>query len=325
MGPARVATGAPTTSGGVSRASVGMFGGAASSMTSSSAAPPPVPGRMSIAGGGTTARRSSTGIRKDDPRPIMSAAFVREQYNAIVQYLLDNHYDHDISPSLLKGPMLVEFKNIFTFLTKYFVPKFQLSDKFDNDITAFLKLIKYEWIVVVALSARSVDLLPGKFKFCCRYPSSISKTALIAPGTAANWPHCIAALGWMVELCRVRRYGPAGVYSALHCGCGSQYCELYRDAETNDSTGDSRLMFFNHIAKTYNAYLGGDDDMADELDAQLEQSFRALVGGWHVLFIASHCCVVQAPALKRLPRSLWASSHSATKPTDNWRSCKLLK
>jgi SMC interacting uncharacterized protein involved in chromosome segregation len=146
MGPARVAMGGPAPSAGVSRASVGVFGGAASSMASSSAAPPPVPGRMSIAGGGTTARRSSTGIRKDDPRPIMSAAFVREQYNALVQYLLDNHYDHDISPSLLKGPMLVEFKNIFTFLTKYFVPKFQLSDKFDNDITAFLKLIKYGWM-----------------------------------------------------------------------------------------------------------------------------------------------------------------------------------
>jgi hypothetical protein len=36
-----------------------------------------------------------------------------------------------------------------------------------------------------------------------RYPYPLSKTALVAVGTQQNWPPCLAALTWLIELVQV--------------------------------------------------------------------------------------------------------------------------
>lgn len=195
MGPARVAT-APMPP---SRASVGVFGASAGGAGASSGAPQ---ARVSLAGGGTTAhRRSSAGIRgsKDDPRPIMTPGFLRENCDVLVSFLLEHSYDRDISLKLLKSPTATEFENIFCFLAKWFDPGFRIRDKVTNDVPELLKMIKF--VGAPGVGAR----LARYHRACvCRYPVSLSKTALVAVGTQHNWPNCLAALTWMIELINVR-------------------------------------------------------------------------------------------------------------------------
>ena len=141
MGPARVASAAAPTG----RASVGVFGATAGPLASSMAASGAPVSRASIAGGGTTThRRSSAGIRGAtvDPRPIMTAAFTREQCDILITFLLEHHYDRDISAKLLKSPTATDFENIFCFLAKFFDPAFRIRDKVPNDVPELLKMIK---------------------------------------------------------------------------------------------------------------------------------------------------------------------------------------
>lgn len=141
MGPARIAAAA---SSGMppSRASVGAFG-AFSGAAGGSGAPL---SRPSMSGAASAVhRRSSAGIRgsKDDPRPIMTAAFLREGVDTLIQFMISHQYDRDISPKVLKSPTATEFENIFVFLAKQFDPTFKIKDKVPNDVPELLKSLKY--------------------------------------------------------------------------------------------------------------------------------------------------------------------------------------
>lgn len=238
MGPARMASSAGSAAfgsgSGLGRASLGAGGGSGIAFSSLAAAASGggsslASGRPSL-GAPPVHRRSSAGRSgKDDPRPIGTGAFTREQCDVLITFLMERQYDRDISLKLLKSPTATEFENIFVFLARQFDPSFHIRDKVTNDVPELLKLLKY--------------------------PVSLSKTALVAVGTQHNWPNCLAALTWMVELLN--------------------YSQLYMAAERDESSGDSRMLFFTHLTKSYAAFLCGDTDMTDALENELASNFAS--------------------------------------------------
>ncbi|KAA0170520.1 hypothetical protein FNF27_06582 [Cafeteria roenbergensis] len=109
------------------------------------------------------------------------------------------------------------------------------------------------------IEGRMEDEVPLVFK-ALRYPFSISKTGLTAVGSPHTWPALLAALSWLVELL--------------------QYDGVVRDAEEDDDDGaavdggDERL-FFKYLRRSYEAFLSGDDDRHEALDAEISGTFQA--------------------------------------------------
>lgn len=73
----------------------------------------------------------------------MTAAFLREGVDTLIQFMISHQYDRDISPKVLKSPTATEFENIFVFLAKQFDPTFKIKDKVPNDVPELLKSLKY--------------------------------------------------------------------------------------------------------------------------------------------------------------------------------------
>lgn len=94
-----------------------------------------------------------------------------------------------------------------------------------------------------------------------KYPFQISKSALYAVGSPHTWPSLLGALTWLVELLDYEE-------------CAN---EIRQSGEDNpSSTFDNEIrnrQVFNYIVKCYEAFLSGQDDVVEELDQGLVNSF----------------------------------------------------
>jgi kinetochore protein NDC80 len=127
-------------------------------------------GRMSMAGGGRTGRT--------DPRPLADKTFMNSCIQALIEFLGERQYDHALSPKILKGPSKKDFTNIIQFLFRQIDPTFEFGLKFEEDVAAQFKILKY--------------------------PFGISKTALVAVGSPHTWPALLGSIAWIIELLSVR-------------------------------------------------------------------------------------------------------------------------
>jgi len=152
-------------------------------------------GRQSTIGGGImTHRKSSIGARQsmaqagrrstivaggagkamDDPRNVKDKLFLQNAKHRLIEFLVENCFDRQISLKQLEAPSTKDFLHILEFLYKKIDPRFSLSANVAEDVPAMFKRL--------------------------RYPFNISKSHLQAVGSPHAWPSLLAALNWMVEL-----------------------------------------------------------------------------------------------------------------------------
>ncbi|TYZ68740.1 hypothetical protein PybrP1_009324 [[Pythium] brassicae (nom. inval.)] len=164
-------------------ASSSAAGVAASARISLGAPPAKAPASVGNGAGMLTGRRSSVyGGRTSmsarggrlDPRPLADKNYMNGCIHALIEFLSERQYDHVLSPKLLKGPSKKDFCNIMQFLFRQVDPTFAFGIKFEEDVAAQLKNL--------------------------RYPFAISKTALVAVGSPHTWPALLGCIAWVIEL-----------------------------------------------------------------------------------------------------------------------------
>lgn len=144
-------------------------------------------GRRSSVYGGRTSMSARGG--RLDPRPLADKTYMNGCIHALIEFLSDRQYDHVLSPKILKGPSKKDFCNIIQFLFRQVDPTFEFGVKFEEDVAAQLKNL--------------------------RYPFAISKTALVAVGSPHTWPALLGSIAWVIELLSVR------ISQCLFAWCGS--------------------------------------------------------------------------------------------------------
>jgi kinetochore protein NDC80 len=150
-------------------------------------------GRQSVLGGSMTNRKSSIGARQsmaqagrrstivagvgkqmDDPRNVKDKMFLQSAKHRLIEFLVENSYDRQISLKQLEAPSTKDFLHILEFLYKQIDPRFSLGANVAEDVPLIFKRLKY--------------------------PFNISKSHLQAVGSPHAWPSLLAALNWIVEL-----------------------------------------------------------------------------------------------------------------------------
>lgn len=131
------------------------------------------PGRRStLAAGGPTKQM-------EDPRNVREKGFVRQSLQRLIEFLVENNYDRQISPKQLEAPTTKDFLHILTFLYNQIDPRFVLGANVAEEVPAMFKRL--------------------------RYPFNISKSHLQAVGSPHAWPSLLAALVWLTELLQYER------------------------------------------------------------------------------------------------------------------------
>lgn len=135
-------------------------------------------GRQSMAPGRRSTLAAGGPIKQmDDPRNVREKGFVRQSLQRLIEFLVENNYDRQISPKQLEAPTTKDFLHILTFLYNQIDPRFVLGPNVAEEVPAIFKRL--------------------------RYPFNISKSHLQAVGSPHAWPSLLAALDWLVELLQV--------------------------------------------------------------------------------------------------------------------------
>ncbi|ORX93387.1 hypothetical protein K493DRAFT_36569 [Basidiobolus meristosporus CBS 931.73] len=176
-----------------------------------------------------------------DPRPIREKDWQASKTRKLVNFLAHNGYPSSISAKTFQSPTTKDFQSAFKFLYQLLDPKYVFRKRFEEECPLLLKELRYP------------------------LADQITKVQLYAVGSMHTWPTLLGVLVWLMELVQcVEKLEPGNDYlddpfisSPLHP----------RKAE---ETGDE--MIFKHLAKSYLAYLNGDDRFEDQEKA-LEKWF----------------------------------------------------
>mmetsp|Transcript_76 Transcript_76/g.130 ORF Transcript_76/g.130 Transcript_76/m.130 type:complete len:634 (-) Transcript_76:159-2060(-) len=214
---------------------------------------PSAAGRLSTIGNGATRRGSVASTRlsrasgisaygnrpgaKADPRPVSDKSHMQQCIRNLICFLTEHGFDQAISPKLLSTPTSKDFQHILTFLVRQIDPAFAFEKRFEDEVPLLLKTL--------------------------RYPFTISKSALHAVGSPHTWPTLLAVLSWILELLQ---YDDVAQNTKLLSGAEDE-----EDEQTGGQFGKD--LFFGYVSRTYDAFLGGDDEfteLEDELSAVFE-------------------------------------------------------
>ena len=122
----------------------------------------------------------SIGFVPKDTRPIRNPQFQEQCRANVYEFLMDTRYSFPMTAKTLYSPTSKEFETMVKYLVqKLFSGGYTWLKGFEMDCNTLLKDLKY----------------PAA--------ESCGKTALGAPGTPQNWPHMLAMLNWLVDLCKV--------------------------------------------------------------------------------------------------------------------------
>jgi kinetochore protein NDC80 len=171
---------------------------------------------------------------RTDPRNITDKNFIGTSVRILLDYLTEHNYPQVISPKILTRPSSKDFNNIILFLFLQIDPNFKLTGKFEDEVIAMFKQLKY--------------------------PYQISKTSLVAVGTPHTWPALLATILWMIELLS---YDEEVITS-------NKKQEL--DFDPDDSTASEKA-FYSYLHNSYQFFLSGDDTTCDDLESQFLATF----------------------------------------------------
>lgn len=150
------------------------------------------------------------GNSSKDTRPVRDRAYQSECQRNIEDFLAHRGVQLALSSKWLVSPTQRDFQTLFRYLAEEIMGTgFPWSKKVEDDFIAILRDLKYP----------AMD--------------NIGKTALTAPG-GSNWPHVLAMLNWLVEICKV--------------SAGDQRLQLTGRLKTlGTTTTSSQTRFFAHL------------------------------------------------------------------------------
>ncbi|TPX46493.1 hypothetical protein SeMB42_g03675 [Synchytrium endobioticum] len=169
--------------------------------------------RQSIAAAGSNA------ITKD-PRPIRDKQWQANAVKQLLAFLLQSGYNQPISQKQLQAPSAKDFQFIFKYLLSQLDPNYAFQKKFEDEVPAVLKGLRYP------------------------FADQISKSALYSCGSMHAWPALLAMLVWMVELIL----------------CCDQIENAPDITEDGDPTANAEKIFFDYLTKAYELWMAGGDN-----------------------------------------------------------------
>lgn len=181
-------------------------------------------------------------VQDKDPRPILDNKSSQQQcIRKLVDFLTSNDYQYPVSVKSLSRPSAKDFSNIVSFMLRMIDPNFQHGStmKFEDEVSLNFK--------------------------CLGYPFTLSKTALVAAGSANTWPSLLAALTWLMErLCAQQAYVEEDFLQNPD-GC---------DFTTIDELGvKSEMAFYQYLGKSYTAFLTEDMPELERMEVALSDRF----------------------------------------------------
>jgi kinetochore protein NDC80 len=94
----------------------------------------------------------------------------------LIAFLAQAGYPHSVSPRTLQAPSAKDFQTIFRFLYLQLDPNYVYAKKFEEEVPAILKGLRYP------------------------FADQINRSHLQSVGSLHSWPSLLATLTWMVEL-----------------------------------------------------------------------------------------------------------------------------
>jgi kinetochore protein NDC80 len=180
--------------------------------------------------------------QEKDPRIVSDNKPLQQKcIRDLLDYLLDNGYQYPVSQKSLSRPSAKEFSNILTFMLRRVDPNFQNNSQ-----------MKFE------------DEVALNFK-CLGYPCSISKTALVAAGTAHTWPSLLAALTWLME--RLQCIELDKEEDMLHNPQGTTFESI------EELVIKSETAFYQYLGKSYAAFLTENMQELEHMEVALSNRF----------------------------------------------------
>ncbi|KAI5190375.1 kinetochore protein NDC80 [Nematocida minor] len=132
-----------------------------------------MPARNSLSA--DTSRLTLTEDPRRKGRNPRDRAHQEENISTILGFLSSTEYDRPYSHALLSNPSLKDFQSIFRHIQSFLGPYLETTKKFEDEVPAFLKAIKYPFV------------------------SEINRSQLIAI-TPHTWPVLLSMLGWLSRI-----------------------------------------------------------------------------------------------------------------------------
>ncbi|KAK9765092.1 kinetochore-associated Ndc80 complex subunit ndc80, variant 2 [Basidiobolus ranarum] len=176
-----------------------------------------------------------------DPRPIREKDWQASKTRKLVNFLAHSGYPSSISPKTFQSPTTKDFQSAFKFLYQLLDPKYVFRRRFEEECPILLKELRYP------------------------LADQITKAQLYAVGSMHTWPILLGVLVWLMELVQcVEKLEPGMEYF------DDPFISSPLNPRKMEEAGDE--MIFKHLAKSYIAFLNGDDKFADQEKA-LEKWF----------------------------------------------------
>lgn len=141
----------------------------------------------------------------------------------IVKFLTENGYDNQFSTKILNNPSSKDFQNIFKYIYSYIDTTPFL--KFEDDVLAILKLLKYP------------------------YCSEVTRSQLTAV-TPHTWPVLLSMMSWMVDLIR-RSDDIESQTTTVEDEFYAYVCEGYMKFMEGDEDEELEKQFLNRITQMH--------------------------------------------------------------------------
>jgi SMC interacting uncharacterized protein involved in chromosome segregation len=78
----------------------------------------------------------------EDPRNVKDKTFIRTSLQRLIEFLVENNYDRQISQKQLEAPATKDFLHILNFLYNKIDPKFQLGPNILEDVPLLFKRLR---------------------------------------------------------------------------------------------------------------------------------------------------------------------------------------
>lgn len=194
--------------------------------------------------GGFPAGTSSGIVSKHDNDPraaIENKATQQTNMRNLLDFLVSNGYQYPVSLKSLSRPSSKEFYNIITFMLRMVDMNFQHEStmKFEDEVALNFK--------------------------CLGYPCTISKTALVAAGSAHTWNSLFAALIWLMERLNSKMLVPDEDFLFYPNGIEFQTIE--------ELTAKSEIAFYQFLGKGYSAFLTENAQELERVESALADRF----------------------------------------------------
>lgn len=168
-----------------------------------------------------------------DPRRTRAANVKAQMVQDLSEFLSQRNFEmetkHTLGPQSMTNPTGKDFEKMFQFVYHCIDPAYRFRDKFENEVIAVLKQLRYP------------------------FDRNINKSQITAVGSA-NWPTFLACLHWMMQLAKMMESYSTGAYDDA---CVEAGYDVSADRIT-----------FQFLSDAYKEWLSIEDDDDDDEEAK---------------------------------------------------------